>query len=434
MDKLKKKANRLWLQFKLWIWQRVERREWAEKKRNLLKDVPQKWKTAYDVLLENQHRYIMAERAFEPLLGDVTGSFCSMFSKKRRPSRLDLEGLAKRVLDGLAIKEWFGLQPMPSPLAYTYILQYVLDEKETEKEKERETWALKPWLGADQKPMKFNTAPHEPEIKESGLLQAVMPREKYNLEVKAFATESLPHKLEASFTIEAMQDMMVEHGFDIVDELMFAISTHIIQEIEESILEDVIEVSTKMPDFKDWSKDVKPRFFGDVMHLLGLEVNCAANEVAKLSRRGAANWIIASPMAVSILQSSPKIVFAPATTDEIPFKGPCHTMLVGHLNGSIKVYSSLNSKLGNKILVGYKGNNSECDAGLIFAPYVMLATTGVVVNPLTFQPVVKLNTRYGLKYAPNAPSYYVSFDAEILYDELGNARPALLNETNAEAA
>ena len=47
------------------------------------------------------------------------------------------------------------------------------------------------------------------------------------------------------------------------------------------------------------------------------------------------------------------------------------------------------------ILVGYKGGNGETDSGYFYCPYIPLMSSGVVVNPVTFQPVVSLMTRYG---------------------------------------
>jgi hypothetical protein len=47
------------------------------------------------------------------------------------------------------------------------------------------------------------------------------------------------------------------------------------------------------------------------------------------------------------------------------------------------------------ILVGYKGGNGETDTGYFYCPYIPLMSSGVVVNPTTFQPVVSLMTRYG---------------------------------------
>ena len=77
-------------------------------------------------------------------------------------------------------------------------------------------------------------------------------------------------------------------------------------------------------------------------------------------------------------------------------------MLVGTLNGTIKVYSylwnqvsGLGASVNDTILVGYKGGNGETDTGYFYCPYIPLMSSGVVVNPVTFQPVMSLMTRYG---------------------------------------
>jgi hypothetical protein len=135
---------------------------------------------------------------------------------------------------------------------------------------------------------------------------------------------------------------------------------------------------------------------------LRVRINEVANEIARKTRLGAGNFIVVSPMIVSVLQSAAKSVFAPAV--EGSFKGPNNTQLAGTLNGSIKVYSYLwnQAQPGNSapagsdiVLVGYKGGNNETDAGYFYCPYIPLMSSGVVVNPVTFQPVVSLMTRYG---------------------------------------
>ena len=46
-------------------------------------------------------------------------------------------------------------------------------------------------------------------------------------------------------------------------------------------------------------------------------------------------------------------------------------------------------------MVGYKGDNGESDTGYVYAPYMPVMTSGVVVDSDTFQPVIRLMTRAG---------------------------------------
>jgi hypothetical protein len=202
-----------------------------------------------------------------------------------------------------------------------------------------------------------------------------------------------------------MQDLNSQHGLDLESEITKALSAEIVQEIDAEIINDLLALAGTVRTF-DFSATggttYAPAFVGDRFANLGVRINEVANVIARKTRRGSGNFIVVSPMIVSVLQSAAKAVFAPAVEGD--FKGPNNTELVGTLNGRIKVYSYLWNQAGpgssspngdDKILVGYKGGNGEVDAGYFYAPYVPLMSSGVVVNPVTFQPVVSLMTRYG---------------------------------------
>jgi hypothetical protein len=91
-------------------------------------------------------------------------------------------------------------------------------------------------------------------------------------------------------------------------------------------------------------------------------------------------------------------VFAPAV--EGSFVGPNDTKLIGVMNGSIKVYSyiyhdDITGPGYDPVLLGFKGGSGEMDAGYFYCPYIPLMSSGVVVDPNTFNPHVSLMTRYG---------------------------------------
>jgi hypothetical protein len=239
---------------------------------------------------------------------------------------------------------------------------------------------------------------------------------KMGLQVVSQAVEAKSRKLQASWTVEAMQDLQNQHGLDIENELTSVLSQEITQEIDNEIITDLLSLAGTVSTF-DGSVPAaagyyKPTFVGDRLANLGVQINFVANEIARKTRKGAGNFIVVSPMIVSVLQTAAKSVFAPAV--EGSFQGPNNTKLVGTLNGSIKVYSYLyNSALptdiynttntptqgfgtGNDlILVGYKGGNGETDTGYFYCPYIPLMSSGTIMNPVTTQPVISLMTRYG---------------------------------------
>jgi hypothetical protein len=224
------------------------------------------------------------------------------------------------------------------------------------------------------------------------------------LEVISQAVEAGTRKLQAGWTIEAMQDLKAQHGLDLESELSQVVSAEIVQEIDSEILSDLLALAGTTGTF-DYTTigagpTYQPAYLGDRFANLGVIINAVANEIARKTRRGAGNFIVVSPMVVSILQSAAKSVFAPAVAGS--FKGPNNTMLVGTLNGTIKVYSYLWNQVSglaaatdDVILVGYKGGNGETDTGYFYCPYIPLMSSGVVINPVTFQPVVSMMTRYG---------------------------------------
>ena len=238
---------------------------------------------------------------------------------------------------------------------------------------------------------------------------------KMTMDVVSQSVEAGSRKLQAGWTIEAMQDLNAQHGLDLESEMTQALSAEIVQEIDQEIITDLLALAGTVDTFDGSAAgaygtggNYTPAYVGDRLANLGVVINRVANEIARKTRRGAGNFIVVSPLIVSVLQSAAKSVFAPAV--EGSFKGPNNSMLVGTLNGTIKVYSYLWNQAGagidmggvaspnnadDVILVGYKGGNGETDTGYFYCPYIPLMSSGVVVNPTTFQPVVSLMTRYG---------------------------------------
>jgi len=228
---------------------------------------------------------------------------------------------------------------------------------------------------------------------------------KMNMEMLSQPVQAGSRKLQAGWTIEAMQDLNAQHGLDLENEMTQVMSAEIVQEIDAEIISDLLALAGTVQSFdydnvgQTTGGPLTPAYIGDRFANLAVVINYVCNEIGRKTRRGVGNFIVVSPMIVSVLQSAAKSVFAPST--EGSFKGPNNTMLVGTLNSTIKVYSYLWNQIQpgansvDQILLGYKGGNGETDSGYFYCPYIPLMSSGVVVNPLTFQPVVSLMTRYG---------------------------------------
>jgi hypothetical protein len=76
--------------------------------------------------------------------------------------------------------------------------------------------------------------------------------------------------------------------------------------------------------------------------------------------------------------------------------------MVGTLNSAMKVYVNTYAA-DDDVLIGYKGS-SESDAAAFYCPYIPLMSSGVVLDPTTFEPTVSFMTRYGYVELSNTAS------------------------------
>jgi hypothetical protein len=114
---------------------------------------------------------------------------------------------------------------------------------------------------------------------------------------------------------------------------------------------------------------------------------------------------VVSNQALTILQSATTSAFA--RTTEGTFEAPTNTKFVGTLNNAMRVYVDSyladSGQDANQVLIGYKGS-SEADAAAFYCPYIPLMSSGVVLDPDTFEPVVGFMTRYGYVELTNTAS------------------------------
>ena len=69
----------------------------------------------------------------------------------------------------------------------------------------------------------------------------------------------------------------------------------------------------------------------------------------------------------------------------------------------MRVYVNQYAADNANVIVGYKGPG-EMDAASFYCPYIPLMSSGVVLDPSTFEPVVSFMTRYGYVELTNQAS------------------------------
>jgi hypothetical protein len=219
--------------------------------------------------------------------------------------------------------------------------------------------------------------------------------------------EAKSRRLSARWTFEAAQDAQAMHGLDVEAEILAALAQEITTEIDQEVLGSLRSLAGQDAVYNQSGAFTgTPHFVGDRHAVLAIQMNQQANLVAARTRRGAANWAVVSPAVLTALQSATTSAFA--RTTEGTFEAPTNVKFVGTLNGTMRVYVDTyysDAGSGADILLGYKGS-TETDAAAFYCPYVPLMSSGVVMDPATFEPVVSFLTRYGYKELTNTANSF----------------------------
>ena len=225
---------------------------------------------------------------------------------------------------------------------------------------------------------------------------------KLSIQILKQTVEAKTRKLSARWTFESAQDAQSQHGIDVEAEIMAALAQEITAEIDQEILASLNTLAgTAAETYNQAAVSGTATFVGDEHAALAVQINRASNLIAQRTRRGAGNWAVVSPFSLTILQSATTSAFA--RTTEGTFEAPTNTKFVGTLNNAMRVYVNTYAGDSTAVLVGYKGS-SESDAAAFYCPYIPLMSSGVVLDPSTFEPTVSFMTRYGYVELSNTAS------------------------------
>ena len=372
---------------------------WAEVKDTLLDGLSESKKRVLAPVLENQKQYLQETAAAGTMAAGGIGNFQKIVIP-----------MLRRIIPGTIATELVGVQPMSGPVGLVYSMRFLFAESvaATASAGTLDGGALDDITAGDEvfannsKTKRFYSSSDADNGAATSIGQASLTSDfesyggrKMTLEVLKQTVTAGSRKLQARWTPEAMQDLNASHGLNIESEITSHLSAAIVSEIDNEIINDLIALAGTVESFDmNGTFTGVPAYVGDRHAVLGVLINKVANEIARKTRRGPANFIVVSPLVASVLQSATKSVFAPAVQGT--FEGPNNTKLIGTLNGSIKVYTYIYHDAGTEpIVLGFKGGNGEMDAGYFYCPYVPLMSSGVVVDPNTFNPHVSLMTRYG---------------------------------------
>lgn len=209
-------------------------------------------------------------------------------------------------------------------------------------------------------------------------------------------------KLRATWSPELAQDVNAFHNIDAEAELTAILSEQIGAEIDREILRDLRKVAPWQQKFdvngwrrmaafstnytqKDWNQE----FF--------TAINQISAQIHKATLRGGANFIVVSSEISALLDNLEYFHVSDASAEQDQYNMGIER--IGSLNGRFQVYRDPYSPHWSCI-VGHKGR-SLLDTGYIYAPYIPMQLTPLVVNPANMAPVKMIMTRYAKKVVNN---------------------------------
>ena len=360
---------------------------WHDTKSALLEGLQGTKKAVMSSTLENTRKYLMETAT----AGATSAGNIATLNRVILP-------VIRRVMPTVIANEIVGVQPMTGPVGQIHTLRVRYSDTADDATAGEEALS----------PFKLAIGYSGDEAgSDAGKANATASMEgtagnKLSIQVLKQTVEAKTRKLSARWTFEAAQDAQSQHGIDVEAEIMAALAQEITAEIDQEVLASLDSLAgTAAETYDQAAVSGTATFVGDEHAALAVQINRVSNLIAQRTRRGAGNWAVVSPFALTILQSATTSAFA--RTTEGTFEAPTNTKMVGTLNNAMKVYVNTYASDSKDVLIGYKGS-SESDAAAFYCPYIPLMSSGVVLDPTSFEPVVSFMTRYGYVELNNTAS------------------------------
>ena len=234
------------------------------------------------------------------------------------------------------------------------------------------------------------------------------------------AVEAGTRRLGARWSVELEQDLKNMNGIDIDAEITNAMSYEIQAEIDREMLMRMIQAALNAglnAGYSIWSPaSADGRWMVERNRDFYQRLIIEANRIAVRNRRGAANFVVATPRVCAILEMLPEFQWVPVQGDVNT--QPVGIAKVGSLGGRFNVYRDTRTEVQNSTaytdgtdkysdgsggtlaaqieyaLLGYKGPEFY-DTGIIYCPYIPVMVQRTI-GPNDFAPRVGLLTRYGV--------------------------------------
>ncbi len=224
------------------------------------------------------------------------------------------------------------------------------------------------------------------------------------------AVEAGTRRLGARWSVELEQDLKNMNGIDVDAEITNAMSYEIQAEIDREMLMRMIQSAINAGSgagYSVWSPaSADGRWLVERNRDFYQKLIIEANRIAVRNRRGAANFLVATPKVCAILEMLPEFQWVSVQGDVNT--QPVGVAKVGSVGGRFNVYRDTRTEAQQGgfgqdysattsieyALLGYKGPEFY-DTGIIYCPYIPVMVQRTI-GPNDFAPRVGLLTRYGV--------------------------------------
>jgi len=223
--------------------------------------------------------------------------------------------------------------------------------------------------------------------------------------------EAVTRKLRSRWSLEVAQDIKAMHGLDLEEEMMDVLSYEITAEIDRELIEQIRTVAATNAHSDTWDYDAADgRWEMEKYRNLYNMIIRKSNRIAIDTRRGAGNFVVASPSMCAALEALDSFTIAPVDNDINT--GVTGVARIGSIGGRMTVYRDTFAT-GDDLIVGYKGP-SEYDTGIVYLPYIQLMQMRATYED-SFNPAIGLMSRYAiLSNIYGAKWYYIRINASNL--------------------
>lgn len=397
------------------------------------------------VLLENQEQYCLEQSGNTSALGSAAGNaptgFASSDSYATGDSRLPkiLIPMIRRTFPELISNEIVGVQPMSGPVGLAFALRYKYDtsglgtggvdggasslgtHNTVGNANGRELgyqYIDSRFTGTSAGALSGNAAwtfaqqdQGVAEILKNFEIQNNIPQ--VNVTFEKTAVEAGTRRLGARWSVELEQDLKNMNGIDIDSEITNAMSYEIQAEIDREMIMRMVQTALNAPGGQGYSfwnpASADGRWLVERNRDFYQRIIIEANRIATRNRRGAANFIVATPRVCAILEMLPEFQWVPVQGDVNT--QPVGIAKIGSVGGRFSVYRDTRTEVQNTsyygdqgytgqtsgieyALLGYKGPEFY-DTGIIYCPYIPIMVQRTI-GPNDFAPRVGLLTRYGV--------------------------------------